>query len=116
MSIIKAITNWWHTQRRTASLTRRSVAINDDKAAISQMAPELIGMSFVEGGAYILKQIEAFNSSSTGEQRMEFAARLLASNQSWADKGLTMPYWGNLVVLRRFQAELASTDADVRQQ
>ncbi len=63
-------------------------------------------MSDVEGMAYVLKQIEEWNKGCTQEQATTFAGRLLASNDAWSADGLTMPYWGNLWVLRNYQREL----------
>ncbi len=87
-------------------LTRRSVQINEDEEAIARLAPELAGMGFVKGGAFVLSEIDRFRENCTPEQAVELARRLLASNESWKSEGLTMPYWGNLVVLRTLQAEI----------
>lgn len=98
---------WWAARRLRAEQTRRSLAINDDEQAIAAMVPELAGMGFVAGGAHVLREVDRFNETCTPEQAAEFAGRLIASQQAWADDGLTMPYWGNLVVLRRLQEEIS---------
>lgn len=98
--------SWWKRSRERAEANRRSLAINDDKELIEQQVPELVGMTDVEGMAYVLQQIEEWNKSCTPEQAATFAGRLMASNKSFADEGLTMPYWGNLWVLRTYQTAL----------
>ena len=63
-------------------------------------------MSDVEGMAYTLRAIEEWNRTCTPEEAAEFASRLQASQESWRADGLTMPYWGNLWVLRTYEAQL----------
>lgn len=98
---------WWAARKQRQANTRRSLEINDDQNAIAEHAPELVGMTFVEGAAYVLHQIELFNETATLEHSAVFAGRLAASNQAWMDEGLTMPYWANLWVLRTLQAQIA---------
>lgn len=98
--------DWWRQRNERAELARESVRISEDQDAIAEHAPELVGMDFVEGGAFILREIEAFNATATPDESAELAGRLMGSQRSWAADGLTMPYWANLVVLRRLQAEL----------
>jgi hypothetical protein len=102
------ILDWWTARKRKIERTKRSGAISDDEALIAQHAPELTGMGFVDGGAFILDQIDTFNKTATPEQSLELTARLQASHVSWEEEGLTMPYWANLVVLRRLQADISS--------
>lgn len=97
---------WWKANREGSLATRRSTAINDDQTMIAAQVPEIAGMSPVEGMAYALQQIEHWNRLCTPGQAAELAGRLAASNESWQAEGLTMPYWGNLWVLRNYQAEL----------
>ena len=97
---------WWAKQREAAALTRQSLALNDDKELIAQQVPELIGMSDVEGMAYTLEQIRQWNLTCSRDQAATLASRLAASNEAFKADGLTMPYWGNLWVLRTLQAEL----------
>lgn len=99
---------WWTENRKNAELTRRSVELNEDESLIALQVPELAGMGFVAGGAHILKAIQAFRETCTPQQQIEFSRRLQSSNDSWAQEGLTMPYWGSLWVLRTYQAELES--------
>jgi hypothetical protein len=101
------IGDWWAARKRGIELTRRSVEINDDEDAIAANVPELVGMGFVKGAAHTLGEIDRFRENCTPEQAAVFAGRLTASRQSWADEGLTMPYWGNLWVLRKLQADIA---------
>lgn len=98
--------DWWRASREKAELTRRSIAINDDQEAIQEHVPELTGMTDVEGMAYTMRQIDEWNATFSQEEAATFAGRLMASNDSWNDQGLTMPYWSNLWVLRTYQAEL----------
>lgn len=97
---------WWAERKLRNEQVRRSLAINDDEDAIAAMVPELAGMGFVAGGAYLMREMDKFNATCTPEQSAELAGRLIASQQAWADEGLTMPYWGNLVVLRKLQEEI----------
>lgn len=101
------IGDWWAARKRRIELTRKSLSINDDEAAIAANVPELAGMGFVKGAAYTLGEIDRFRETCTPEQAALFAGRLIASQQSWTEDGLTMPYWGNLWVLRKLQAEIA---------
>ncbi|WP_230480840.1 hypothetical protein [Sphingomonas sp. Leaf21] len=98
--------SWWRKNREKAEATRRSLALNDDQELIAQQVPELMGMSAVEGMAYVMQQIQAWNQTCTMEQAAMFTDRLRSSNESFRADGLTMPYWGNLWVLRTYQAEL----------
>jgi hypothetical protein len=98
--------SWWRASREKAKRTRRSVAINSDRELIAAQVPELAGMSDVEGMAHTLRVIEEWNRTCTPEEATEFARRLLASQESWRADGMTMPYWGNLWVLRTYEAQL----------
>jgi hypothetical protein len=98
--------SWWRENREKAEATRRSLALNSDQELIAQQVPELIGMSDVEGMAYVVQQIQEWNKTCSKEQAATFARRLIASNESFKADGLTMPYWGNLWVLRTYQTEL----------
>ena len=97
---------WWSKRREAAAQTRKSLALNDDKGLIAQHVPELIGMSDVEGMAYTLEQIQQWSLTCSPDQAATLASRLSASNEAFKADGLTMPYWGNLWVLRTLQAEL----------
>jgi hypothetical protein len=98
--------DWWTAKRAKAASVRASIAINDDQELIADQVPELVGMSDVEGMAYVLEQIEKWNLNCSPDQAATLQGRLGASHTAWEDDGLTMPYWGNLWVLRNYQAEL----------
>lgn len=98
--------NWWRENRERSAATRRSLALSGDQEMIARQVPELVGMSDVEGMAYVLRQIDEWNKTCSPDEAENFSARLKASNESWAEQGLTMPYWGNLWVLRTYQAQL----------
>lgn len=98
--------NWWWQSRERAEANRRSLAVNGDQGLIAEQVPELAGMSDVDGMAYVLHQIDEWKAACTREQATTFAGRLRASNESFQAEGLTMPYWGNLWVLRTYQIEL----------
>ncbi len=102
------IREWLRVRQRRIELTRRSVDLSNDERLIAENAPELSGMGFVKGAAFVLEQIDEFNKTATEAHSIELAGRLLASNRSWEADGLAMPYWGNLVVLRRLQADIKS--------
>ena len=97
---------WWAKQRETAALTRQSLAWNDDPELIAEQVPELTGMSDVEGMAYTLEQMRQWNLTCSRAEAAALANRLAASNEAFEADGLTMPYWGNLWVLRALQAKL----------
>jgi hypothetical protein len=101
-----SLLTWWKALREGSAATRLSVKLNTDQKLIAEQTPELLGKSDVEGMAYVLEQIKEWNKVCTPDQAASFAARLKASNEAWAQEGLTMPYWGNLWVLRSFQTEL----------
>lgn len=94
----------------------RDLASNTDQAAIADQVPELVGMDEVEGMAYVLRQIDKWNEDTTKERALELARRLVASNASFEAEGRTMPYWGNLWVLRTYQRELGIEAPDVAPQ
>lgn len=96
----------WAERRAKADANRRSLAINNDETLIAQHAPEVVGMGFVKGAAFVLEELRRFRANCSPNQAQELARRIGESQLSWEDQGLTMPYWGNLVVLRRFQEEL----------
>lgn len=73
---------------------------------MDEQVPELAGMDDVEGMAYVLRQVDIWNETATPERAAVFAGRLMASNQAFIDEDAVMPYWGNLWVLRTYQAEL----------
>lgn len=100
------LASWWREKRQAASAQRAALALNTDQTLIGQNVPELLGMSDVDGMAYVLQQIQDWNQHCSPEQAATFTARLKASNEAWASEGLIMPYWGNLWVLRNLQAEL----------
>jgi hypothetical protein len=98
--------NWWRENRNKAELNRRSLALNGDQQLIAQQVPELVGMSEVEGMAYVLQEIQDWNKICTKEQAETVAARLLASKEAFEAQGLIMPYWAALWVLRTYQIAL----------
>ncbi|MDI1296787.1 MAG: hypothetical protein PSY12_13045 [bacterium] len=98
--------SWWRDNREKADAPHPSLTLNGDPELIAQQVPELTGRSDVEGMAYVMQQIQEWNRTCTKEQAAKFAGRLMASNESFQADGLTMPYWGNLWVLRTYQHEL----------
>ena len=103
---IVGLRNWWRENRNKAELNRRSLALNGDQQLIAQQVPELVGMSEVEGMAYVLQEIQDWNKICTKEQAETVAARLLASKEAFEAQGLIMPYWAALWVLRTYQIAL----------
>ena len=97
---------WLKTHREKAERARRSVAISNDQSLIADQVPELAGMSDVEGMAHVFVVLDEFRANSTQEQRNELQRRLGESSASFDQQGLTMPYWGNLWVVRTYQAQL----------
>jgi hypothetical protein len=105
--------DWWRERQERAAATRRSVELNSDQQLIAQQVPELAGMGDVEGMAYVLRQIDIWNESCTPDQAATLASRLRSSTASFEAEGLTMPFWGNLWVLRTYQKELGHDVPDV---
>ena len=100
------IRSWWRQRREDAAVAAAEYALNTDQEVIGTQVPELLGMSDVEGMAYVLNQIELWNETATPERAAELARRLTASQESFRAQGRTMPFWGNLWVLRTYQREL----------
>lgn len=98
--------NWWKRNREQSASDRLSLEINSDQDAISTQVPELQGMTEVERMAYVMQQIQDWGRLCTSEEAAEFRQRLGSSNAAWEADGLIMPYWGNLWVLRTYQAQL----------
>ena len=98
--------SWWRSKREAARARAENMGLNTDQEVIAQQVPELVGMSDVEGMAYVFRQLDEWNKNVTEDQAIELAGRLIASNRAWEEDGKIMPYWGNLWVLRTYQAEL----------
>lgn len=96
----------WRDYKARRSARAANLALNDDEASKAIWAPEVAGMDFVQGGAYILKEIDSFKRLYGQEAAEEFAYRFKASVETWERQGLTSPYWNALVVLRNLQAEI----------
>lgn len=92
--------------REQNEANRRSVELSEDEGLIAEHAPEVAGMGFVDGGAFILRAIKEWQATASQAELHEFARRLQASQASWTAEGLTMPWWGNLKVLRDYEADL----------
>lgn len=97
---------WWRKRREAQRIVVEDLDANTDQAIIGEQVPELLGMSLVDGMAYVLHQVDLWNETATPEQAAVLAGRLAASHESWRSEGRTMPYWGNLWVLRSYQREL----------
>lgn len=100
------IKDWWIAKRQRTAQTRQSLEIENNQEMIAQQVPEVAGKSDVERMAYILEQIKEWNSYCTPTHAQTFSERLKASQEAWANDGMTMPTWGNLWVLRTYQREL----------
>ena len=98
--------SWWRNWREAQRILSQDLALNTDQGVIGHQVPELLGMSQVEGMAYALRQIDLWNETATPERAVELAERLIASQEAFSSEGRTMPYWGNLWVLRNYQREL----------
>lgn len=97
---------WWREKREAHRARLENLALNSDQDVIAEQVPELLGMTEVEGMAYVLRQIDEWNEYATPENAILLATRLQSSIDSWKAEGRTMPYWGNLWVLRTLQREL----------
>ena len=106
--MFKALRDKLAANRERNELNRRSVALSEDETLIAAHAPEVASMGFVNGGAFVLSAIREWKATANEAELHEFARRLQASQESWTAEGLTMPWWGNLKVLRDYQAELSS--------
>lgn len=104
---------WWRRRQEAQRAVAQDLALNTDQGVIGDQVPELLGMSDVEGMAYVLRQLDLWNETAMPEQAAVLAGRLIASQESWRSEGRTMPYWGNLWVLRNYQRELGIPAPDV---
>ena len=98
--------SWWRKRREAQRVLAQDLDFNTDQDVIRSQVPELLGMGDVEGMAYVLRQLDLWNETATAERAAELAGRLVASQESFRSEGRTMPYWGNLWVLRTYQREL----------
>lgn len=106
--MFKALKDRFAANRERNEANRRSIALSEDEALSAEHAPEVAGMGFANGGAFVLSAINEWKVGASQAELQEFARRLQASQASWTAEGLTMPWWGNLKVLRDYQAELRS--------
>ena len=94
-------------QRFKRLLQGRPADTLSDQDAIARDAPELAGMTLAQGAEIILKEIDLFEAQHSPEQTNELFKRLRNTrHSSWKHEGRRMGWWGNLVVLRRFEAEI----------
>ena len=104
---------WWREKRDAQRALAQDLALNTDQGVIGEQVPELLGMGDVEGMAYVLRQLDLWNETATPERAAVLAGRLIASQESFRSEGRTMPYWGNLWVLRTYQRELGISAPEV---
>jgi hypothetical protein len=102
------ISAWWNERMRRVGSAQRTPETDNDQRAIARLAPEVWGMNFVAGAAYVLDKVMIFQESCTPAQAKIFTSRLSESRRLWEAQELTMPYWGNLAVLRTLQGEIAA--------
>lgn len=100
------ISSWWKAKRAASQALAANLALNSDQNVIAEQVPELLGMSDVEGMDYTLRTLREWRSTATAEHAQELNRRLQVSQEAWKEGALTMPYWGNLWVLRTYQADL----------
>jgi hypothetical protein len=103
---------WWNGYRRRASLAQHALEMTCDARAMTRMAPEIAGMSAAQGGRYVRQRIAIFQECGTPGEAATLATRLSQAQRMWEGQGLPMPYWGDLVVLRTLQAEIAVLSPD----
>jgi len=96
--------DWWMGGLEKAKVARRSADLNEDQVSIEARLPELAGLDSVEGAAYSCQQFLEWNCTCTVKQASEVAGLIAASSERWRAEGLLIPYWGDLWVLRRYQA------------
>lgn len=100
------LSDWWRARKQRDAAISRSLALNDDEELIAFQVPELRGMTQIDGMAHTLHEIRSWRAAATTEQNAELDRRLQGSNSTFAADGFTMPYWGNLWVLRTYQRSL----------
>lgn len=101
-----SIRNWLQVRKERAEKRRINLELNSNQQIIAEKVPELIGLSEVDGMAYVLQQIQRWNKTCSEIEAAILSERLEQSNFEWQSEGLIMPYWGNLWVLRTYQTEL----------
>jgi hypothetical protein len=98
-----AIVAWWIGRDRRAL----TAPCPDDEQAINRHAPEVAGMDPAKAAAFVRSSLALFHEGCLPIQEKILAAWLSDARRVWQAQGLAMPYWGNLVVLRSLQAEIA---------
>lgn len=101
-----ALVSWWRKQKVANAAKWDALAPHEDQGLIASQVPELVGMSLTEGMAYVLRQFDVWNETATPSAAATLSIRLAQSQAGFEEQGKTMPYWGNLWVLRTLQAEL----------
>ena len=74
--------------------------VEREQAHLAREAPELVGMDFVQRGAYMLKAADEFAVHASEEQKAELAAAVELSRRMFKDKGEAMPEWLIFAMMR----------------
>ena len=82
-----------------------------EEKTVAQFAPELVGLPVAAGTALVLRATESFRKNSSPERSVELDRRLSIASDAWDQDGQLVPYWSDLVVLRKYEAELAMSRA-----
>ena len=96
---------WWLGTGKRPGLGIAEAAARDP-AFVASKVPELKGMSDVQGIAYTFREIERWRSTASPKEWDELKRRQARSAAPFQAEGLTLPYWGNLWLLRTYQREL----------
>lgn len=105
--------SWWRERRAAQKLLAADLALNRDQKVIGEQVPELLGMDDVEGMAHVLDAIREWNTYATPDQALRLSTLLQESQEAFKADGRTMPYWGNLWVLRNYQRDLGIAAPEV---
>ena len=97
--------NWWAGVRQRPALSPIEAAARNP-ALIASQVPELAGMPELEGMAYTFREIERWRSTASPKEWRELQRRRGKSIAYSEAKGLVMPYWGDLWLLRTYQRQL----------
>ena len=96
---------WWANVRRGPALSALEAATRNPVFIASQV-PELAGMPVLEGMVHTSREIEHWRSTASPQEWQELQRKRSKAVAYSVAKGLAMPYWGDLWLLRTYQREL----------
>ena len=96
----------WLELTSALSAARRRVAGGTRSGEEAEPVPELSGLSQAAARDYAMRQIQEWLAICDPEQAATFGDKLDGASRMWSERGLQMPDWGHLWILRTYQREL----------